>query len=557
MSASKLGRLGKKLFGLTLVVGSAAAGTIGYAYVDPEFRHKIEGYVPKTKDLFKSLIGPIRLETPTPKIQPTSQLTIEKTTTSVNDVPEFVPYILIGAGTASYYAALTIRARDPDAIVLILGDEDENAYSRSPLSKELWWYGDEKFAETLQYKSLSGRVRDVYFEVDGFYIKPSDWKKFPHGCISILKNARVNKISLDDKSVILESGKRIRFNKCLIATGSRPKLLPEFKRPDLSDRIHTLYTIKDFREINAILEKTKSIAIIGGGFLASELAYSLRRRFKHVKDLQIFQVFKEDDVLEMALPAKISDDATKQLFVEGVKLINKSSVFDVSRTKDQTIRLILRKDDGSKHEIFVDHIIDVSGSQPNVEVAQKSGLEIDKENGGIVVDSGMRARSDIFAAGDVSSFFDLNLGRRRIEHAENAEITGRVAGENMTNGNRAYPRQAMFQSTVGNNAHILGVGRIDPKLKTVVVSAQKAEEFDEEMRAVTFYINDDAIVGVLLYNVFGDGILMARKIIEDKASPKNATDLARLFQLYHLPKDENEAADIPENSSNSDKPEKS
>lgn len=87
----------------------------------------------------------------------------------------------------------------------------------------------------------------------------------------------------------------------------------------------------------------------------------------------------------------------------------------------------------------------------------------------------MRARPDIFVAGDVSSFFDLNLGlRRRIEHAENAEITGRVAGENMTNGNRAYPRQASFTSTVGHNAYIVGVGRVDPKLKTVVVSAQKS-----------------------------------------------------------------------------------
>lgn len=58
-------------------------------------------------------------------------------TKQIADVPEFAPYVLIGAGTASYYAALTIRARDPDAVVLILGDEDENAYSRTHLSKGL------------------------------------------------------------------------------------------------------------------------------------------------------------------------------------------------------------------------------------------------------------------------------------------------------------------------------------------------------------------------------------------------------------------------------------
>lgn len=91
-----------------------------------------------------------------------------------------------------------------------------------------------------------------------------------------------------------------------------------------------------------------------------------------------------------------------------------------------------------------------------------------------MVDSGMRARPDIFVAGDVSSYLDLNLGRRRIEHAEHAEITGRVAGENMTGGNRVYPRQASFHSVVGNNAHVVGVGKVDPKLKTIVVCAQKS-----------------------------------------------------------------------------------
>lgn len=69
----------------------------------------------------------------------------------------------------------------------------------------------------------------------------------------------------------------------------------------------------------------------------------------------------------------------------------------------------------------------------------------------------MCVRPDIFAAGDVSSFFDLNLGRRRVEHAEHAEITGRIAGENMTNGNRAYPRQGSFHSSVGSNAHMVSI----------------------------------------------------------------------------------------------------
>lgn len=61
-----------------------------------------------------------------------------------NRLPEEIPYLLIGSGTASYYAALAIRARDADAKVLIVGDEGHLPYNRTPLSKELWWYGDDR-----------------------------------------------------------------------------------------------------------------------------------------------------------------------------------------------------------------------------------------------------------------------------------------------------------------------------------------------------------------------------------------------------------------------------
>lgn len=61
-----------------------------------------------------------------------------------NKLPEEIPYLLIGSGTASYYAALAIRARDADAKVLIIGAEKHLPYNRPPLSKELWWYGEDE-----------------------------------------------------------------------------------------------------------------------------------------------------------------------------------------------------------------------------------------------------------------------------------------------------------------------------------------------------------------------------------------------------------------------------
>lgn len=64
-------------------------------------------------------------------------------------------------------------------------------------------------------------------------------------------------------------------------------------------------------------------------------------------------------------------------------------------------------------------------------MAKTSGLEIDSNNGGFVVNAELEARKDLFVAGDAASFFDQKLGRRRVEHHDHAVVSGRLAGENM------------------------------------------------------------------------------------------------------------------------------
>ena len=65
----------------------------------------------------------------------------------------FVPYVLIGAGTASFAAAKAIRGVDPSAKVLIIGEEEYPPYSRPPLSKQLWFYEDHEAAKQLRFKA--------------------------------------------------------------------------------------------------------------------------------------------------------------------------------------------------------------------------------------------------------------------------------------------------------------------------------------------------------------------------------------------------------------------
>ncbi|VDM52988.1 unnamed protein product [Angiostrongylus costaricensis] len=358
-------------------------------------------------------------------------------------------------GTAAYYASLAIRARHADAKVLMIGEEKHLPYNRPPLSKELWWYGDEESANTLQYKGLSGKKRD------GFFVPPSELSATSHGGVSLLRGRRVSKLCPDEKKAYLEDGHCITYNKCLIATGGKPKVLPELENvpENVMGKILYLRGVDDYRKLEEICKSSKSISIVGGGFLGSELAYSIQRKYKNVKITQVlfisFKVVAENGNLSEFLSKK----ASEALRDVGVDVITNAKV------------CMLVQVNGSQC-ITSDCVVVAVGIQPDTLVAEASGLEIDSQSGGISADAELRVRSDIWVAGDAASFYDKTLGRRRIEHWDNAQISGRLAGENMTGAGKAFWYQPAFFSKIAPQWQINAVGITDSSLPTVSVFAK-------------------------------------------------------------------------------------
>lgn len=95
----------------------------------------------------------------------------------------------------------------------------------------------------------------------------------------------------------------------------------------------------------------------------------------------------------------------------GVDVKEKSVVKSVS-TKDG--KTILELENGDS--LAVDHVVVAIGIEPRVDLARDAGLEIDEKRSGVVVNAELEARRDVYAAGDMVSFHDMQLGRRRIEH---------------------------------------------------------------------------------------------------------------------------------------------
>jgi hypothetical protein len=160
------------------------------------------------------------------------------------NIPDHVPYLLIGAGTASFAAYRAIKSKDPTAKILIIGEESRLPYMRPPLSKELWYPPlEEVEAEggegkkikkvssalaiddvELRFRQWNGRERSLYYEPEQFYTPVSMLEERENGGISVLRGRRVEKVDSDKQIAYLEDGTEIRYDKCLIATGQYQKI---------------------------------------------------------------------------------------------------------------------------------------------------------------------------------------------------------------------------------------------------------------------------------------------------------------------------------------------
>ncbi|XP_073429208.1 apoptosis-inducing factor 1, mitochondrial isoform X2 [Dendrobates tinctorius] len=485
-------------------------------------------------------------------------------------LPSHVPFLLIGGGTASFAAARSIRARDPGAKVLIVSDELDHPYMRPPLSKELWFADDPDVTETLRFKQWNGKERSIFFQPPSFYVAPEELMSSEHGGVSVVTGRKVVHLDVRENKVKLNDGTLISYEKCLIATGGTPRNLPAIERAseEVKKRTTLFRRVSDFRSLERLSSSVGSITIIGGGFLGSELACALGRRAQK-SNLDVTQMFPESGNMGKVLPEYLSHWTTDKVKREGVDVISDAVVKSVSY-KSGKLHISLK--DG--RQVETDHIVAAVGLEPNTELAKSGGLELDGDFGGYRVNAELQARNNVWVAGDAACFYDIKLGRRRVEHHDHAVVSGRLAGENMTGAAKPYWHQSMFWSDLGPDVGYEAIGIVDSALPTVGVFA-KATEKDTPKRAaeesgtgirsesddqgavlpvsdgaattpslpspaqqgdsygkgVVFYLRDNVVVGIVLWNVF-NRMPIARKIIKDGEHHADLNEVAKLFNIH-------------------------
>ena len=317
--------------------------------------------------------------------------------------------VIIGAGHAAGQAAASLRQEKYTGPITIIGDEAHVPYQRPPLSKAY----------------LSGAQ-----EVDRVYLRPE--KFYQDKDIDLKLSTRATAINADAKTVELEDGAKIEYDKLLISTGSRPRML-SIPGSDLGG-IHYLRTIDDVDGIRAEMREGANLVIVGGGYIGLEVAAVGVEQGLNVHVLEM-----EDRILQRVTTPTMSDYYNQLHKGRGVNIHTQTAVTGFSGSSK--VQKVLCGDS----EFDADMVIVGIGIVPNTELAEVAGLTCD--NGIVVDDHCQTSDPDIYAAGDCTNHPNALLDRRlRLESVPNAMDQARTSVSNMLGGDKSYAAIPWFWS---------------------------------------------------------------------------------------------------------------
>lgn len=364
-------------------------------------------------------------------------------------------YLIIGGGMVGDAAAKAIQELDPNGSVGIIGSDPDEPVTRPALTKKLWTDPDFTFDQVWLHT----------VEQTGAHL---------------LSGMTVQSIDPPAHRV-LAGGHSIDYRRLLLATGGEPTRLD---LPD-DDRIIYFRTVDDYRRLRKFSGDQHVVGVVGGGYIGTELAAGLVQN-----DTRVIMAFPQDHIYGDTFPAHLAQRLTRLYADHGVDLRPGTTITGGSAA-ESGIRLTADDDT----EIAVESVVAGLGVRPRTGLAERAGLQT---GDGVIVDEYLATSDpDILAAGDIANYPDRILGRQRVEHVDNANQMGRLAGRNLAGAHESYDHTPYFYSVLFGNRYE-AVGSLD-------ASANLIEDWtDDHESGVVYYLNDQqTTAGILLWNVNG------------------------------------------------------
>ena len=355
--------------------------------------------------------------------------------------------VIIGGGMAGANAAFTLRQLGYQGRVAIVGAENELPYERPPLSKDY----------------LRGELA-----LEKAYVREAS--DYDTENIELLAGRTATALDLAAPRVTLDDGNSLDFDALVLATGSEPR---QVDLPSVDPSVvHYLRTVSDADRIRSAAREAQSATVIGGGWIGSEVAASLRQM-----DLDVTLVSRTRRPLERVLGPEIADVYRQLHEAHGVRIFQGSA-----------------GDAPTDADILVVGV----GATPRLELARQAGLET--HGGGVVVDEYLRTSAPgVYAIGDIASAWHPRLRRHiRVEHWDNAKRQGRAVAATILGQGEPYARTPYFYS----DQFDLGMEYrgFAPRWDSVVVRGDlAAREFD------AFWLAKGRVVAAMNANRWDDG----------------------------------------------------
>jgi 3-phenylpropionate/trans-cinnamate dioxygenase ferredoxin reductase subunit len=383
--------------------------------------------------------------------------------------------VVIGAGHAGAQLVESLRAGGYGGRIILIGDEPYRPYERPATSKEL----------------LSGGMDldRVFLKRDAFYQEKQ---------IELRLDTRVVRLDRAQKMVILAGGESIPYDKAVIATGARARIL---QTPGASlDGIFYLRSLADSRAIGNRLGAGKRLVIVGGGYVGLEVAASATKLGCAVTVVEM-----QERLLARVVAGEVAEFYEQAHRAAGVD-IHFGVV--IERFVGDSAVSAVRLTDGT--EIPADVVVIGIGAVPNTELAGEAGLAV--ENGIVVDDCGRTADPDVFAIGDATNHPNDLLGKRlRLESVPAAMGQARAVASAILSAPKPFHEIPWFWSDQYDlKLQIVGLSEIGD---VVVLRGDPATR-----KFAAYYLRKGVIVAVNAVNS-GKDFIGGRKLVLERRRP--------------------------------------
>jgi NAD(P)H-nitrite reductase large subunit len=341
-------------------------------------------------------------------------------------------YVIVGASAAGTGAVEAIRAIDQAGTITIISDETCTQYSRPMIS---------------DYVSLKADIAKMKCRNDSFYTQNK---------VEAITGKKATALNLTEKTITLEDGKKISYEKLLLATGGKP-FVPKMEGQE-KDGVFTFTTVQDAQLLSAKINSinAKSAVVIGGGLIGLSVTEALTKR-----GLKVTMVELQDKILSLLLDPKASDLVESVVHAAGVDIVTGQSVQKIiGKPGNEAVvgGVVLTK--GAT--VPCDLVIAAIGVIPRTDLAVGTALKI---NRGIIVDNALQTNiPDVYAAGDVAEAYDFILAQNRTLPLWPLAIQeGKIAGSNMAGQKTSYSGGTSMSSLKYFGIPIVSIGLANPK----------------------------------------------------------------------------------------------